>query len=338
MNGYYRLLGDIGSPYSMKMRAIMRYRRLPFVWLQINQKRRDETAHIRPPVIPKIQFPDDGTWHVDSTPMVYKLEELHPGQRSIIPEDPGLAFLSHLIEDMADEWMTKMMFHYRWWRKVDQKYCSYWLACTQSEFAPDDVVQEAARTFTERQVGRLALVGSTETTRPVIEESFLEVLEIMENHLKESPFLFGSRPALADFGIFGQFSQLNHDPTSQGIMRDKSRRFCAWIAQLDDASGLEEGSWINPDDPLPQGVIHLLKMAGSVYLPFLTANAEALNTGKDSFSLGLMGKAYEQSSFKYQLKCLNWLKEEYSQLQDEAKQNVDDILNETNCLQYLMVN
>jgi hypothetical protein len=80
----YRLIRDIGSPYSMKMRAIMRYRRIPYIWQQVNEQLREETAAIRPPVIPKIQFPD-GSWHVDSTPMVYKLEAQHPGQRSIIP-------------------------------------------------------------------------------------------------------------------------------------------------------------------------------------------------------------------------------------------------------------
>jgi len=307
---------------------------LPHIWLQMNQKLREETAQIRPPVVPKIQFPDD-SWHVDSTPMVYELEERHPGQRSIIPEDTGLAFLSYLIEDMADEWMTKIMFHYRWWREVDQDYSSYWLACSHSEFAPEEMAQAAAKVFKERQVERLALVGSTETTRPVIEESFLQVLDIFETHLQESRFLFGSRPALADFGIFGQFSQLNHDPTSLSIMREKSPRFCVWIDHLHDASGLDEGEWIKPDQPLPKAIIQLLEMAGAVYLPFLTANAGAMNKGEDTFSLDIMGQNYQQGTFKYQLKCLNWLREGYSKLQGEPKDRVDAVLKETGCLPFM---
>lgn len=337
MDHAYHIVGDIGSPYSIKMRAILRYRRLPFIWSQVNQKLRNEIAHIKPPVIPKIKFPDDGAWHVDSTPMAYELETRHPGQRSIIPDDNGLAFLSHLIEDLADEWMTKMMYHYRWWRKADQDFCSSWLANSHSEFAPKDTVQAIAKMLAERQISRLALVGSTETTKPIIEQSFLEVIDIFDTHLAESRFLFGSRPALADFGIFGQFSQLNHDPTSLGIIREKSPRFSTWIDHMDDLSGLEQGDWIDPEKPLPQGVVRLLNMAGSVYLPFLAANAEALDKGADTFSLELLGETYQQGPFKYQLKCLNWLREEYVQLQGAPKERVDAILSETGCLPYVQI-
>ena len=135
MSDPYRLIGMVGSPYSMKMRAIMRYRRLPFIWVQRDTGVEEEISHIKPPIIPILQFPDDGTYHTDSTPIAYELEKRHPGGRSIIPEDRGLAFLSHLIEDMADEWLTKIMYLYRWWRQEDQDYCSKWLVHLM--FGPD---------------------------------------------------------------------------------------------------------------------------------------------------------------------------------------------------------
>jgi glutathione S-transferase len=331
MSNHYRLIGNIGSPYSMKMRAIMRYRRIPFLWVNRNQKVSQEIAHVKPPVIPVLQYPEDGSYHVDSTPMAYELERRHPSQRSIIPEDPGLAFLSHVIEDLADEWVTKMMFTYRWWRRPDQEYCSYWLTHMMAVPAKQEDVKQMAEWFTERQVGRMPLVGCTEITRPIIERTFLEVLDILEQNLETSVYLFGSRPALADFGLFGQLYQLCYDPTSQTIMREKAPGVCSWISRLDDASGEDGGVWIDADGPLPTAVMEFLRMTGDVYFPFLLANARAFEQGEETFSLTLRGEYYEQGTFKYQVKCLKWLREEYAGLEGNAKERVDAALKETGC-------
>jgi hypothetical protein len=233
---------------------------------------------------------------------------------------------------MADEWVTKMMFVYRWWREADQGYCSRWLTLMMAMPANPEYVEKMAKWFTDRQVGRMPLVGCTETTRPVIEKSFLKVLDILEQNLETSVYLFGSRPALADFGLFGQLYQLCYDPTPQSIMREKAPGVCAWISRLDDASGEEEGEWVDPDAPLPPAVKALLEMAGQVYFPFLVANAKAFEQGNETFSLPLLGETYEQGTFKYQVKCLKWLREEYAALQGDAKARVDAVLEETGCL------
>jgi glutathione S-transferase len=334
MTDRYRLIGGEGSPYSVKMRAILRYRRLPFSWVRRTPEVQRETAHVRPPIIPILQFPEDGSFHVDTTPLAYALERRHPDARSILPDDPAHAFLCHLVEDTADEWGTKVMFDYRWAREADQEFCSRWLVADMAGPVPDDVLEETARQFRERQVGRMPLVGNTRENRPVIEETYRRVLAAFERHLARGPFLFGTRPSLADFGWFGQLYQLSIDPTPMSIMRKTATRTYGWIYRMNDASGVQ-GGWIDATDPLPEGVVDLLRLAGDAYLPFLRANADAYEKGAEQLSLPVFGQRYTQAPFRYQVKCLEWLREEFADLSSGARARVESVMRTTGGLEIL---
>ena len=52
-----KMLGAPGSPYSRKLRAVLRYRRIPHVWIQTSRRR--ARALPEPPVrlIPVLVFP-----------------------------------------------------------------------------------------------------------------------------------------------------------------------------------------------------------------------------------------------------------------------------------------
>jgi glutathione S-transferase len=328
----YTIHGGLGSPYSMKMRAILRYRRLPYVWVQNDGSRENIFAHVKAPVIPVIQFPDE-SWHNDSTPMIFELERRHK-ERSIVPTDPGQAFLSYLLEDFADEWGTKAMFHYRWHRTRDQKQMAEWLAFDRLHGKGRDTILKAAAAFRDRQVGRMPIVGCTPANAPVIEESANKILAVFEKFVTEDFYLFGSRPSLADFGWLGQLSQLAVDPTPQDLMREKYPFTYRWLANLDDASGVD-GEWRDPDAPVLDAVRSLLTLAGEIYFPFLAANADAVAKGADTFTVTLLGKPYTQGAFKYQVKCLTELRGAYAKLDAEAKSKINAVLDEAGCLKPL---
>jgi len=313
----YTIYGGLGSPYSMKMRAVLRYRRLPHVWRQMQAGDDRVFQHVKAPVIPVIQYPD-GSWHNDSTPMIFELEGLH-SERSIVPENETDAFLAFLLEDFADEWGTKAMFHYRWFRERDQKQMSEWLAFDRLRGSGRETVLRAAKLFRERQVGRMALVGCTPGNAPVIEESTWKILSVFETMVTERLYLFGGRPSLADFGWFGQLSQLAVDPTPQDLMRAEFPFTFRWIANLDDASGVE-GAWGSAGE----AVCSLVRLAGEIYFPFLLANAAAVAKGEPTFTVELLGKPYTQGAFKYQAKCLAELRAAYARLKDKTA--VDAIL------------
>lgn len=333
MTGRYKLYGGGGSPYSMKMRAIMRYRRLPFDWVLVTPVLREQLKHDGPPVIPILQFPEDGSLHVDSTPLAYMLEERHPGQRSIIPDDPCHAYLSDLLEDMGDEWCTKMMFHYRWYFDVDQIYSSRQIIADNSPGVVGHALERAAEAIRARQVSRMPLVGCTEGNRPVIEAGYHRVLEILAGFVTRDEFLFGSRPSLGDFGIFGQLQVLASDHTSMMIMRAEAPRVYDWIRRMNDLSGIE-GQW-DPIGKLKSATIDMLKFTGSNYLPFLKANWDALQAGKQEVSLEIEGKPYSQAVFKYQGKCYDRLRKKLAEVTGEPGDRLVQILEDTGCYEYL---
>ena len=330
----YRLIGGPGSPYSMKMRAILRYRRLPFVWLQRFMVEDSEFAHVVPQMIPYLYFPDEGVIRNDSTPLIYALEKRH-SERSIVPSDPADAFLAHLVEDMADEWGTKIMYHYRWFYESDQVYYGPYLARGRFGALPRAVAAKRGADFRNRQVSRNTMVGATEQNRPIIEKSYRLVLDIFERQIEHCYYLFGTRPSLADFGWYGQLQPTEHAPIAGAIMREQAPAVWQWLQFLDDTSGVE-GEWRDPQGPLSIAAKELLDLAGTLYLPLLAANARSVLDGTDKVEIEALGERYVQTPFKYQHKCWNWLLDELEAVQGEPRRRLQRILEEAGCWRTLV--
>jgi len=212
-----RLIGGTGSPYTRKMLALLRYRRIPYAvtWGHPAQElQRLGIAPPRPVLLPTLLFEEAGEVRArcDSTPLIRRLEVEHAG-RQVVPANPALAFIDYLLEDFADEWATKWMFHYRWAYALDEEMLGRWLASDQLGAAGRDTVEAMGKAFAQRQVGRMALVGCTPDTRPLIEETYVRTLTILDRHVTDIvPYLFGTRPSIADFALYGQLSQLINDP------------------------------------------------------------------------------------------------------------------------------
>lgn len=328
----YTIHGALGSPYSMKMRALMRYRRITHVWSHGSHVQQLAAEKSLPPVIPVIEYPD-GSFKNDSTPVLYDLEERHK-ERRVVPPDPAQAFIAHLLEDFGDEWLTKAMFGYRWLEEVDQIQMSRWLSFDALKGGSLETSQGMAKIFRERQVGRMGIVGCTRENFPLIEDSTRRVMKALEDHVVNEHYLFGTRPSLAEISIYGQFSQLGVDPTAQAMMRADFPYTFRWLLHVDDMSGIE-GEWDDADAPLKPVALKLLAEFGRVYVPFLLANEAAVEAGEETFSIEVGGLPYSQGTFKYQLKCLRELRYRYSKLESSARAKVDPVLKEHGCLEFL---
>ncbi len=329
-----RIVGAPGSPYSRKMRAVLRYRRIPHRWIIRRSKSDRDIPNVPVDLIPVLVFPGEGAGEasIDSTFQIRRLEELET-RRSIVPPDPVMAFVDALLEDYADEWLTKAMFHYRWAFAPDIANAASILPLWSMTNAPDAAVAQFSKRFAERQIGRLGVVGSNETTGPVIEESYRRLLRALDAQLCASAFVSGERPGAADFALFGQLTQLGQfDPTAVQVTREESPRVLAWLEVVEDLSGLEiaENDWTSRD-AVPDALRGLLAEVGRVYAPFLLANAEAVARGAESMECAIDGKPWVQKPFPYQAKCLTWLRERYAGLETGDRAAANSILAGSGC-------
>lgn len=107
-----RVYGASVSYYTGKLETYLHYKGIAYERgspYEDIREIKEQVGSIQHPMV----NPRDGRWMSDSTPMILQLETEYP-DRGILPEDPVVEFVAHLIEDYADEWLWRAAMHYRW--------------------------------------------------------------------------------------------------------------------------------------------------------------------------------------------------------------------------------
>ena len=331
------IVGNPASPYTRKMLALMRYRRIPY-----SVEWGDPRALIKkmgleepkPILLPVLVFNIDGKNRAitDSTPIIRHLENEFSVRR-VIPSDPKLNFLNYVLEDFGDEWVTKYMFHYRWHFEDDIEKAGTVLPLMHDVSLENESHLEFKKYFSELQTSRLWVVGSNNKTAPIIEESYKRFLNQLETCLSINPFLFGKRPSSSDYAIYGQLTQLiGFDPTSSAIAHNISPRAISWIDQMEDLSGLNvhEEDWITFEQA-ERNLSNIFEEIGKVYMPALLANSNAINQNEKTWTANIDGAEWNQKSFPYQAKCLQWINNEFEVLGNDDQEDILNFLRNTGC-------
>lgn len=328
------ILASPASPYSRKLIAALRYQRTPFKVFWGDRFVPTTYPRAKPHLLPTV-FTRDGDGSVtattDTTPLLKMLNYRAP-HRSIYPPDPALAFINDLIEDFADEWLTKPMFHYRWSHDEDANAAGPLVMFADQPTLSESDAAQVIKQFSERQRGRLHVVGSNSQTKIIIEESFGAFLDAFDQQIRSSGYLFGTRPSAADFAIYGQLTQLAMvDPTPAELTRRRAPRISAWTMRVDDLSGLRERdtNWASIRDLAELRA--LLQEIGETYAPVMLANKNAFENGQETFEVAVKKTIWRQWTFKYQAKCLGALQQHHAHLSPETKARINTLLADTGC-------
>ncbi len=326
MTAPFRLYGAELSPYSIKVRSYLRYKGLEFEWLPRTHARQEEFArYAQLPLIPVLVDAEESALQ-DSTQIIEQIEAQF-AEPSIVPEEPSLAFLSALIEDYADEWLNKAMFHYRWSYPDDQESAAKRITDMIFEGAEKPAgIEEGVRT---RMIGRLHHVGSSPETAPVIEGSFTRLLGLLNRVLASRAYMFGGRPSLADFGLAGQLAQLLSDPTPGALMKAQAPNVVRWIDRMENPQ--PEGAFVS-FAAVRDDVAELLRaeVAGA-YLTWMAANARAVADDASGVAVEIGGTMFTQKPQRYAAKAFAELQRKRAALDDPALPALTALLEETGC-------
>ncbi|MEM6666957.1 MAG: glutathione S-transferase C-terminal domain-containing protein [Pseudomonadota bacterium] len=320
MKNAYQVYGTPASPFSMKLRGAFRAKRLPMIFRYMTPENRGKVfPNVRVPVIPIVQFPD-GEWHNDSTPLLIGLE----GEgRSILPPDPAARFACLLLEDMADEWFMKAMFHFCWGDEAGGRIMARYLAFDSFPNGGADTLASGTEQLYAWQNSRHAMVGTVPESYPALVQSFRGMIDALEDMaIGPTHFLFGDRPSLADMAFYGPLAPLDWAPEGRAYLMEHAPTLHRWILHADDASGIE-GEWTAG---LSEPVKTLLSIAGRDYLPFLMANAGAREAGDKTMSVELDGGTFVQQAVGYQAKCLIRLRSEWAELEGDIRSELAGII------------
>lgn len=177
--------------------------------------------------------------------------------------------LSVIIAYYGTQAMLPHAMHYRWTYR-DQ----------QEGFLRDQFAAGAGAAMADKIMSRmnayLPQLGVDAHTIPEIESSYLQLLDTLNTHFSEHPYLFGGRPSLADYGLIGpMFAHLGRDPVPANIMKTRAPKIFRWVERM-TAPGLDTPEFPGycdaylADDAIPATLEPLLRQIADESFPMLT--------------------------------------------------------------------
>ncbi|MEP2987749.1 MAG: glutathione S-transferase family protein [Parasphingorhabdus sp.] len=311
------------SYYTGKLEAYLRYKKIAYTPLPTPygdaEMLKEKVGAVQMPIVD-----DDGKWMSDTTPIIMYLETEHP-DNPVLPQDPVVGFISHLIEDYGDEWLWRSAMYYRWWYDYDRQLASNVLTDEVTGhiklprwMRQRMIVRRQVRHYVQRD-------GVTDTTRRHIEQTYHNALSTMTTMLDNRPFLLGNAPSLADFGMMGpMFRHYGQDPTPQEIMRNTAPAVYEWVARMWHGQDQGQPKFVTQ---IPEDAAPLLKEICETHLVQLTANAEAFAEDGERFDMTVQGCDYRDIAVsQYRVWCLEELRRRFNSLSADQQKLVKALL------------
>ncbi len=283
-NDTYVLWGSPHSYYTGKIRSYLIKKRVPY--RELTPTHPDFGTRVVPTirnmVVPVLERPDGGLIQ-DTTDMIDHLEREFPSP-IMIPQTPVQKAVAWLLGAFGSEALLPPGMHYRWSYRAEQE------RFLRAEFGrlvyagPERAVRdEAGRQLMDYFNGFLPPLGVTETSIPTIEAAYCELLDALDQHFQQWPYLLGGRPSIADFGFMAPlFAHLGRDPVPATLMKNRAQNVFNWTERMNLPAIVDREFPSIPDsfpadDTIPESLFPVLRLVFQDWGPQLLADARHYN-------------------------------------------------------------
>ena len=278
--------------------------------------------------MPAVVLPD-GRWMTDTTKMIQWFESNFTN--SLIPQNPVQAFICYLIEDWADEWWWRPAMHYRWYYKEGAEFASDHLAKELLGSFPAPHFLKKMFLARRQRNGYTVGDGVSQENKNAIEENVKNLFNNLDKIFSKRSFIFGETPSLADIGLSGPFYRhFALDPVPLKIIKNEAPSILNWLEALQNTQlKSSEHQYI---EEIPADLDPLLEEIGRVYLPYLSKNVEAVQSGKKYFEFRSGELNIRKARFsQYRVWCLKELREKFCSLSEDDQSGVEQMLRKFDC-------
>ena len=284
---HYRLYGIPAGLYPGKARSYLRKQGIDFVDVAPGSKFFQERVlpAMHRWINPVLETPE-GALIQDTVDIIDHFER-GPAQKlvrfSAYPTTPKHLAISHLFEMFGGEGLIRPAMHYRW--NFNKEHLDF----IKSEFAlcfPQHLSQKEVNAAFTRGSAHLreatVNLGVTAESIPVIEESFLEWLNLFSAHLADHQYLLGAHATLGDYGLIAPLWQhLFRDPVPSMLIKRHAPLVGRWVERMASTQPYflehDDPETLIANDAVPDSLLAMMRFVAEEYLPEIRAHVDCAN-------------------------------------------------------------
>ena len=229
-------------------------------------------------IIPVIET-SDGTVIQDTTDIIDYFEDSGQASQSAYPADPFTKLLALILELFGDEGLLRPAMHYRWnFPERTDGFIHHGFGGWQGPDVSEDEKALVKKTMTKFN-GFLPALGVSKDTISEIEQSFGKLMDILEAHFVRTPYFFGHKPTIGDYGMMAPlYAHLARDPVPASLMKNRAPSLYRWTERMNAPHGdYSDMPYYTPSSDLPKTLTPLFKYIADYFLPELRMNIEVID-------------------------------------------------------------